>query len=168
MSIANSATCDTRRLPASFVAVAVRPVAGLTKQPGLGDYSPPGTCRTSARPRPAADWQVREEGEYYIPDLLTDEDYEPDPALSDAADAHTEAQREAMALLDDAENLLGVLLASIEYESDSRAMQADAVLKIVKKKLKKAHVRIDRQEGDHRNLFLAYFELKARLGKEAD
>jgi hypothetical protein len=60
-----------------------------------------------------------------------------------------------------------VLLASIEYESDSRAMQADAVLKIVKKKLKKAHVRIDRQEGDHRTLFLAYFEVKARLGKGA-
>ena len=58
------------------------------------------------------------------------------------------------------------LFASIEYESDSRAMQAEAVLKIVKKKLK-AHVRIDRQEGDHRNLFLAYFELKARLGKAA-
>lgn len=67
-----------------------------------------------------------------------------------------------MALLDDTENLLGVLLASIEYETDSRAMQAEAVLKIVKKKLKKAHVRIDRQEGEHRNLFLAYFELKAR------
>jgi hypothetical protein len=168
MSSANSATCDTRRVPAPFATVAVRPIAGLTKQPRLGDYSPLGTCRPSARPRPAADWQVREEGEYYIPDLLTDEDYEPDPALSDAADAHTEAQREAMALLDDAENLLGVLLASIEYESDSRAMQADAVLKIVKKKLKKAHVRIDRQEGDHRNLFLAYFELNARLGKGAD
>jgi hypothetical protein len=168
MSIANSATCDTRRVQAPFAAVAVRPVAGLTKQPGLGGYSPPATCHASARRRPAAGWQIREEGEYYIPDLLTDEDYEPDPALSDAADAHTEAQREAMALLDGTENLLGVLLASIEYESDSRAMQADAVLKIVKKKLKKAHVRIDRQEGDHRNLFLAYFELKARLGKEAD
>ena len=98
----------------------------------------------------------------YIPDPLTDEDYEPDPALSDAADAQTEGQREAMALLDDVENLLGVLLASIEHESDSRAMQAEAVLKIVKKKLKKAHIRIDRQEGDHRNLFLAYFEQKAR------
>ena len=61
-----------------------------------------------------------------------------------------------------------MLLASIEYESDNRAMQADAVLKIVKKKLKKAHGRIDRQEGDHRNLFLAYFESKAQLGKEAD
>ena len=73
-----------------------------------------------------------------------------------------------MALLDDAENLLGVLLALIEYESDSRAMQADAVLKIVKKKLKKAHIRIVWQESDHRNLFLAYFDLKARLGEEAD
>jgi rubrerythrin len=47
-------------------------------------------------------------------------------------------------------------------------MQAEALLKIVKKKLKKVHVRIDRQEGDHRNLFVAYFEQKARLSKEAD
>jgi hypothetical protein len=168
MSIANSATCDTRRIPAPFATVAVRPVAGLTKHPGLGRYSSPATCHAPAHRRPSAGWQVREEDEYYIPDLLTDDDYEPDPALSDAADVHTEAQREAMALLDDAENLLGVLLASIEYETDSRAMQADAVLKIVKKKLKKAHIRIDRQESDHRNLILAYFELKARLGKEAD
>jgi rubrerythrin len=70
-----------------------------------------------------------------------------------------------MALLDDAENLLTVLLASMEQESDSRAMQAEAVLKIVRKKLRKAHTRIDRQDARHRNLFLAYFELKARSEK---
>jgi hypothetical protein len=166
MSIANSATCGTpRRI--LLTAAAVRG-AGLTKDPGTRDYSLPSTCRATSRLDPSAGWQVCEAEQYYIPDLLTDEDYEPELALSDAADARTEAQREAMALLDDAENLLGVLLASIEYESDTRAMQAEAVLKIVKKKLKKAHARIDRQEGDHRNLFLAYFELKARLGKEAD
>lgn len=94
MSIASSATCDTRRLPAPFAAVAVRPVAALTKYPGLGDYCPPATCHASARPRPTAGWQVREEDEHYIPDLLTDEDYEPDPALSDAADAHTDDSAE--------------------------------------------------------------------------
>src|SRR5690606_16915211 len=103
--------------------------------------------------------------EYYIPDLLSDRDYAPDPALLEAAEAHTEEQREAMALLDDAENLLAVLLASQEQECDSRAMQAEAVLKVVQKKLRQSHNRIDRQEGSHRNAVLAYFELKER--KEA-
>jgi hypothetical protein len=35
----------------------------------------------------------------------------------------------------------------------------------VRKKLRKAHTRIDRQDARHRNLFLAYFELKARSEK---
>jgi hypothetical protein len=150
--------------------VAGRPVAGRTKHPEIRVYELPATCRPAPSPRfdPAAGWQVREEGEYYIPDLLKDDNYEPDPALYDAAAAHTESQREAMGLLDVAENLLAVLLASVEDEGDDRAMQAEAVLKIVKKKLTKAHTRIDRQEARHRNLFLAYFELKARLRKEAD
>jgi hypothetical protein len=169
MSIANSTTCDTPNRPAPLSAVAGRRDAGPTKHPGIRAYSLPATCR-AASPHldPAAAWQVREEGEYYIPDLLKDRNYEPDPALYDAAYAHTEAQREAMALLDDAENLVAVLLASTEDVGDDRAMQAEAVLKIVKKKLKKAHIRIDRQEARHRNLFLAYFELKARLDKEAE
>lgn len=71
-----------------------------------------------------------------------------------------------MALIDDAENLLAVLVASTEEEADSRAMQADTVLKIVRKKLNKAHTRIDRQESRHRNLFVAYFELKERAVDE--
>src|SRR5690606_31154719 len=86
----------------------------------------------------------------------------PDPAIIDAAEAHTKEQREAMALLDDAENLLAVLMASQEQEFDSRAMETEAVLKVVRKKLRKAHNRIDRQEGSHRNAVLAYFELKGR------
>src|SRR5690606_24021925 len=98
-----------------------------------------------------ASGQVREEPEYYIPDILLDRHYVPDPALIDAAEAHTKEQREAMALLDDAENLLAVLMASQEQEFDSRAMETEAVLKVVRKKLRKAHNRIDRQEGSHRN-----------------
>jgi rubrerythrin len=73
-----------------------------------------------------------------------------------------------MALLDDAENLLAVLLASLEDEGDSRAMQAEAVLKVVRKKLNKAHVRIDRQERSHRNAFLAYFELKGPVEESGE
>jgi rubrerythrin len=47
-------------------------------------------------------------------------------------------------------------------------MQTEAVLKVVRKKLRKAHTRIDRQESRHRNLFLAYFELKARSDQEVE
>jgi hypothetical protein len=56
-------------------------------------------------------------------------------------------------------------MASVEHEGDSRAVQAEAVLKIVKSKLKGAHTRIDRQDARYRNLFLAYFEFKARGGE---
>jgi hypothetical protein len=148
--------------------VAVRPAAGVTKHPGIHAYPLPTTCRAGFLLRePGVAWQIREEGgEYDVPDLLQNEDYEPDPELYDAAYDHTNAQREAMGLLEDAENLLAVLLAAIEDDGDSRAMQVEAVLKIVRKKLDKAHTRIDRQESRQRNLFLAYFELKAQSDPE--
>lgn len=66
-----------------------------------------------------------------------------------------------MSLPDDVENLLAVLLDAIEDGGDSRAMQVEALLKVVRKKLRKAHTCIDRQESRPGNLFLAYFELKA-------
>src|SRR5690606_29752260 len=44
------------------------------------------------RPATTADFQVREEPEHYIPDLLSDRDYAPDPAIIDAAEAHTKEQ----------------------------------------------------------------------------
>jgi hypothetical protein len=61
-----------------------------------------------------------------------------------------------------------MLMSAIEDDGDSRAMQAEAVLKVVRKKLRKAHIRIDLQETRHRNLFLAYFELKARSDREVE
>jgi hypothetical protein len=60
-----------------------------------------------------------------------------------------------MASLDDAENLVAVLMASVEYETDSRAMQVETVLKIVREKLREAHGRIDRQDARHQKLFAA-------------
>jgi hypothetical protein len=155
---ANPVTYDACNPQTTIPAPAARAVAGRPKLAAVRAYSLP----AADRPAAAAGWQVREEPEYYIPDVRSDKDYEPDPELIEAADAHTEGQREAMALLDEAENLVAVLLASMGDEGDSRAMQAEAVLKVVKKKLKKAHVRIDRQDSRHRNLFVAYFELKGR------
>ena len=162
MSIANFRKLWHPRRPTPLDAVPVRPVADLTKHPGFRDPSSPSTCRASARPS----WQVREEFEYYIPDLLTDDDYEPDPALSDAADAHTEAQREAMALLDDAENLLGAArLDRIRVRQPGDAGRSGAE---DREEETQEGVRIDRQEGDRRNLFLATFEMKARFGKDRE
>lgn len=169
MSIANPAPCDTPR-PTPLASEAVRSAAGLPKVSEIRAYPRLDICRAaSPHGDSAAGWQVREDGdEYDIPDLLGHEDYEPEAVLSDAACEHTEGEREAMALLDDAENLLSVLLDAIEDDGDSRAMQTEAVLKVVGKKLRKAHTRIDRQEWRHRNLFLAYFDLKEKVQKDAE
>ena len=157
MTDANPVTYDARNPQTPDPATAARAVTDRPKLAFIRAY-----------PRPAAEfatagWQVREEPEHYIPDLLSDRDAAPDLALIAAAAAETEEQREAMALLDDAENLLAVLLVSQEQECDSRAMQAEAVLTVVRKKLRQAHNRIDRQEGSHRNAVLAYLELKQRM-----
>jgi hypothetical protein len=170
MSITHSATCDTPRRPVRLGAVATRPAAGLTKRPAIRAYSLPTACRAiSSHGDPTPAWQVREEqGEYDIPDPREDENFEPDRELFHAADAYTEELREAMGLLDEAENLLAVLMAAIENDADSRAAQAEAVLKAARKKLNKAHTRIDRQDGRHRDLFLAYFALKAQSDQQAE
>lgn len=127
---------------------------------------PSGGCSVTSHP--AAARQLREEGEYYVPDLLTDEDYQPEPAHSEAANADTEGLVEAMALLDEACNLVAVLKASMEEVGDAQASQAETVLNIVEKKLNKAHRRIDRQEQRHTNLFLAYCHLKDASAKDAE
>lgn len=162
MTEANPVAYDARNPKAPIAILAAHAVAGRPKLATVRAYSPP----AAGRPAATAGREVREEPEYYVPELLSDRDYEPDPELINAAYAHSEGLRDAMALIDDAENLLAVLVASTEEEADSRAMQADTVLKIVRKKLNKAHTRIDRQESRHRNLFVAYFELKERAVDE--
>lgn len=169
MNDANTVTYDTTSQPRTFPAKAVRPAAGLPNRLGIRDYSLPVTCRpASPHFDPAAGWEVREDGEDFIADLLSDSGDESDAELAAAADAHTEGLRAAMSLLDEAANLLAVLMASVEDVGDSRAMQAETVLKIVEKKLNKAHTRIDRQETRQRKLFLAHAELQARAEKSAE
>jgi hypothetical protein len=162
----NTATYDARRHQTGILALAARAIDGRSERLEDRAYPLHGTGRS--RPPYDTAWQVREEPEYYIPDFLADKGYEADTELSAAAEAHSEGLREAMALLDEAENLVDVLRASVEHEGDSRAMQAEAVLKVVKGKLTQAHTRIDRQDARYRNLFLAYFELKARVEKRAE
>jgi hypothetical protein len=114
---------------------------------------------------PAA-WQVREEGEYYIPDVLEDEDYDANPALTDAASAHARNVQDAQRQLDDAASLVGVLLDAVEQDGDTRAAQTRTVLEFTVECLHKAHHLIDEQERRDRNLFLAYFELKEEIEAE--
>ena len=104
--------------------------------------------------------QLAEEGEFYIPDLLSNEDYEPRPALYSAAEAHARRLRKAERNIGEARNLSQVLRASMCDAGDSRAMQVETVLKIVEKKLSKAHSHIDKYDASHVNLFMAYIDLK--------
>lgn len=109
--------------------------------------------------------QVREDKEFYIPDFMSENPYQTRPAIYSAANEQARELREAEQHLDDALNLAGVLRAAVQGEDDSRAMQADTVLKIIEKKLSEAHNCIDRHSARHLNLFMAYFDLKdARAG----
>ncbi len=102
--------------------------------------------------------RVMEEPELYVPDLLADENYELDPATFAAADEHARHLRKAERLLDEALNLARVLRASLQDGTDTRAMQADTVLRIIDRKLNRAHRAVDRHGRRHSNLFLAYSE----------
>ncbi len=55
------------------------------------------------------------------------------------------------------------MLASLADECDSRAMQTETALKVIEKKLNKAHTQVDRHRRRHTNLFLADFDLRDQL-----
>lgn len=93
---------------------------------------------------------------------MADENYEPSPEAYAVAIAHTKRLRKAQCCLDAALNLARVLLDSLEDASDIRSMQAETVLKIIKKKLNKAHSQIDKHDAQAQNLCLAYFDLRAK------
>ena len=103
---------------------------------------------------------VREDPEFYIPDYLAEDADNPRPDLYAAADNHARELRDAEKYLDDAFNLVRVLRASLQEADDSRAIQADTVLKIIEKLLNKAHKCIDRHDTRFMNLFMAHFESK--------
>jgi hypothetical protein len=109
---------------------------------------------------------LREDGERYTADLSADEDDPANPSLSDAADLHTRHARDAQALLDDAVNLLGVMLDAVEQDGDTRAEQARTVLGMAVECLHGAHRAIDEQESRDQELYLAYAGLKAAIENE--
>jgi hypothetical protein len=104
---------------------------------------------------------LREDGERYTADPGAREDQATSPSLSDAADLHTRHVRDAQALLDDAVNLVGLLLDAVEQDSDTRAEQARTVLGMAVECLHGAHRAIVEQETRDRELYLAYSTLDA-------
>lgn len=108
--------------------------------------------------------EVREDKELYIPDYVS-----AGPAgIRRAAWAMAEEQafdlREVEQQLDEAMNLVAVLLGSLQEAGDARAMQAGTVLRIVANRLQQAHDAVDRHDTRFMNLFLAYFDLRDRAG----
>ena len=78
-----------------------------------------------------------------MPDLLSDKDYDPDRQMYAAAEDHATHLRDAERLLNDVLNLVGLMLAAIGDDCDSRAMQSEIALKIIEKKVQKTHRRVD-------------------------
>ncbi len=79
-----------------------------------------------------------------------------DATTPDQAKELYEAQRQ----LGDALNLTGLLLASLEDECDSRAMQIHTVAQVIQEKLEKAYDGLDKHDANHTELLLAYTNLK--------
>ena len=109
-------------------------------------------------------WQVQEDRSFYVPDLLSDKDYDTDRQAYAAAGDYAAHLRKAEGLVCQAEDLVGLMRAAISYESDARAMQADTALSVIEKKLAKAHSRINKHDRRHSNLFLAYFDPSREAG----
>jgi hypothetical protein len=109
---------------------------------------------------------LRENGERYTADSAGDEDDAASPPLSDAAAVHTRHARDAQALLDDAVNLLGVMLDAVEQAGDTRAEQVRTVLGMAVECLHGTHRAIDEQESCDHELYLAYAGLKAAMEEE--
>ena len=110
-----------------------------------------------------ANWQVRENEEdqrFYVPDLLSDKDYDADRQAYAAAREYAVHLQKAEGLVCQAEDLVGLMLAAIGDECDARAMQSYAALKVIEKTLRKAHRCVNKHDRRHANLFLAYFDLK--------
>jgi hypothetical protein len=139
----NTATYDAASHPTTFPAMAVRPAAALptllrNRAWSLTDTGHPASPRFAY----VAGLKVREAGEHYLPDLprrADDEEYQVDPELSDAARAHTGNVRRALEHLDDAINLVGVLLDAAEHDNSTRSAQARTVLEMALECIHEAH-----------------------------
>jgi hypothetical protein len=99
---------------------------------------------------------------YAIPDVLSNMEAGSHADIYAAAEEHATELRVAEGELDEAINLVAVLLGFMQSVEEAEAMQVETVARLVKVRLDKVYRRIDRHGIAHTNLFLAYFELKAR------
>ena len=111
-----------------------------------------------------SDWAVREDKAFYVPELLTDPEYEVGPEVYAAGEEQVRHLREAEGLVCEARDLVGLMLAALEYETDGRAMQMDAALRVIEGKLKGAFEGIDRGRKRYLNLFLVCFGHQSEHG----
>lgn len=161
-------TIETRTRPMTHAMIQVRGNAAAARSL----HSPILMNRPITRPAaiPAAGLHVvtarllREDGERYTAD--PDDDDAASASMSDAAELHTRHARDAQALLDDAVNLIGVLLDAVELDGDTRAEQARAVLGMAVECLHGAHRAIEQQERRDEGLYVAYAGLKAAMEDE--
>lgn len=116
MNHANTATYAAARPASTLSTTAIRAAASLPKPSGIRRYSLPDAHHPVPLPFELGTVrQVREEGEDYIPDRLTKHE-ETDPALTDVGRGHTTKARDVLGQLDDAINLVGVLLDALVAE----------------------------------------------------
>ena len=97
---------------------------------------------------------VGEDRAHYGADSPSAEDFDSD-TLGDVEDQ-----------LDEALNLVGLMLTAVCDKSDGLAMQTGAGLKAAEERLRKARIRIDEHETCHRSLLLAYRDLQDATERE--
>lgn len=129
--------------------------------PGRG-HGPLNSAASHAFSMANARRRVREDGSFYVPDVLSDKRIDFHPGAYTAAADHARHLGKAERLLDEAQNLVKLMLASIGDLGDGRAMQSQIGLKVIEKKLSKVHAQIDKHDTRHTNLFFAYLDLKGK------
>ena len=75
-------------------------------------------------------------------------------------DADAKHFYKAYGLVGEALDLAGLLLVSLEDESDARAMQIHTATRVIEKKLRKAYNQLDRHEMLHTDRRLAHADLR--------
>ncbi len=84
-----------------------------------------------------------------------------DAGADAAAAKHARHLLTAQGLVGDALNLAGLLLTALHDQGDRRAMQIEAAVRVIEKKLQKACNRLDKHDARHEKLFSAYRDLES-------
>ena len=99
---------------------------------------------------------------FKVPKVLSRERYENENYIATwmAAGKHGKHLNKAEDDLMTATDLAKTLKESLDASHDSLGYRAATVVSEIIKQLNKAYSRLDRHDTQHRNLFIAYFDLK--------